>query len=164
MREYFSSYINAITSSMLRTSVLKLSSFLRASVLPSAASTLPSVEAATFVRFLTFLYWVLSHPYLFTLRCQLVFIFLCQLYLFINRCCFSYYLPFLLPDQACGRNVVNSTVCCFSVCCPLNYLTSLILFILHNCRNFLSASHFGPSLVFSARFGAAFCCFNFAFC
>ena len=37
--------------------------FLRASVLSSAASTLPSVEAPSFVRFLTFLYWVLSLSY-----------------------------------------------------------------------------------------------------
>ena len=37
--------------------------FLRASVLLSTASTLPSVQPPTFVRFLTFLYWVLSLSY-----------------------------------------------------------------------------------------------------
>ena len=58
IRPLFPSYISAGTSSLLRTSVQPLSCFLRASVLPSAASTLPSVEAPTFVRFLTFLYWV----------------------------------------------------------------------------------------------------------
>ena len=83
---------------------------------PSAASTLPSVEAPTFVRFLTFLYWVLSLSYLFTLRFQLFFIYRCHLFSFINSCAFSYYLSFLLPDEACGRKVVNSTVCCSSVC------------------------------------------------
>ena len=51
------------TSSPLRTSVQPLLCFLRASELPSAASTLPSVEAPTFVRFLTFIYWVLSLSY-----------------------------------------------------------------------------------------------------
>ena len=40
-----------------------------------------------------------------------------------NSCAFSYYLSFLQPDEACGRKVVNSTVCCSSVCCSLNYLT-----------------------------------------
>ena len=39
-----------------------LSSFLRATELPTAASTLFSVQQPMFVRFLTFLYWVLSFP------------------------------------------------------------------------------------------------------
>ena len=55
--------MSAGTSSLLRTSVQPLSPLLRASVLPSAALTLHSVEAPTFVRFLTFLYWVLSLSY-----------------------------------------------------------------------------------------------------
>ena len=40
-----------------------LSPFLRASGLPAVAPTLPPVEAPTSVRFLTFLYWVLSLSY-----------------------------------------------------------------------------------------------------
>ena len=99
----------------------------------------------------------------FTLRCHLFFILRCHLFFFINSCAFSYCLSFLSPDEASGRKVVNSTVC-FTVCCPLNYYTS-ILFVLHTCQNFLSVSHFGAAiLVFSARFGAACCCCNFAFC
>ena len=39
IRQYFSSYINAGTSSVLRTSVQPFSSFLCASVLPPAAAT-----------------------------------------------------------------------------------------------------------------------------
>ena len=87
---------------------------------------------------------------------------------FIDLSAFLYYLSFLLPDEACGLNVVNSTVCCSSfycssVCCCLNYHTS-ILSVLHKSGNFFSVSHFGPAIVvFSARLGAAFCCFNFAF-
>ena len=39
-----------------------------------------------------------------------------------------------------------------------------ILFVLDDCRNFFSVVHFGAAiLVFSARFGAAFYFFNFAF-
>ena len=55
-RQYFSSYISAGTSSLLGATVHPLSSFLRASVLPSAGSTLPCVQPPTFFRFLTFLY------------------------------------------------------------------------------------------------------------
>ena len=81
---------------------------------------------------------------------------------FIYACAFSYYLWFLLPDKASVRKIVNSTVCCSSVCCCLNYCRS-ILFVLHKCRNFFSVSHFGAAIVvFSAGFGAAFCCFNFS--
>ena len=99
----------------------------------------------------------------FTLLSHLFFILRCHLFFFINSCAFSYYLSFLLPDEASGRNVVNSTACRSTVCCSLNYYTS-ILFVLHNCRNFLSVAHFGAAiLVFSARFGAASCCFNFVF-
>ena len=47
----------------------------------------------------------------FTLRCHL--------FLFIKSCALHYYLSFLLPDEACGRNVVNSTVCC-----SLNYVNT----------------------------------------
>ena len=57
IRQYFSSYMNARTSSHLRNSVQRFSSFLRASVLPSA-STLHSVQTPRFVRSLTFLDWV----------------------------------------------------------------------------------------------------------
>ena len=88
---------------------------------------------------------------------------LSALFFFINSCDFAYYLSFLLPDEASGRNVVNSTVFCSTVC-SLNYYTS-ILFVLHQCRNFFSVAHFGATIfVFSARFGAASCCCNFAFC
>ena len=46
----------------------------------------------------------------------------------------------------------------------LNYYTST-LSVLHKCRNFFSVAHFCAAIVvFSGRFGAAFCCFNFAFC
>ena len=98
-----------------------------------------------------------------TLGCHLFFILRCHLFFFINSWVFSCCLSFLLPDEACGRNVVNSTVCCSTVCCSLNYYTS-ILFVLHKCRIFFSVAHFGGTIiVFSARFGAVFCCRNFAF-
>ena len=70
----------------------------------------------------------------FTLRGQLFLIFRCHHFFFINSCAFSYYLSFLLPDEACGRNVVSSTVCCSFVFFSLNFYTS-ILFVLHNFRN-----------------------------
>ena len=100
----------------------------------------------------------------FTLRFRLFFILRCHLLIFINSCAFSYCLSFLLPDEASGRKVVNSPVCCFSGCCSLKYYPSTI-FVLHKCRNFLSVAHFSAAiLVFSARFGASTCCCNFAFC
>ena len=100
----------------------------------------------------------------FTLRCLLFFSLRCHLFFFIKSCAFSYYLSFLLPDEACGRSVVNSTVCCSSVCCSLNSYTS-ILFVLYKFRNFFSVAHFCAAIVvLSARFGPAFCCFSFAFC
>ena len=99
----------------------------------------------------------------FPLRCQLFFVLAFHLFFFINSCAFSYYLSFLLPDEACGQNVVNSTVSCYSAFF-VNYYTS-ILFVLHKCLNFFSVEHFCAAIVvFSARFGAAFCYFNFAFC
>ena len=86
------------------------------------------------------------------------FIICCHLFLFINSYAFSYCLSFLLPDEASGRNVVNSTVFCSTVCCSLNYYTS-IPFVLHKCRTFFSVAHYGAAiLVFSARVGAASCC------
>ena len=60
IRRYFSFYMNAGICSLWRTSVQGLSSFLRASVLPPSSSSLPSVQPPTFVRFRTFLCWVLS--------------------------------------------------------------------------------------------------------
>ena len=63
IRQYFWSYINAGISSLLRTSAQRFLSFVRASVLPPAAANLPSVQPATFVRFLSFLYWLLSLLY-----------------------------------------------------------------------------------------------------
>ena len=100
----------------------------------------------------------------FTLRCQLFFILRCHLFFFINSCAFSYCLSFLLPDEASGQNVFKSTVRCFTVRCSLNYDTS-ILFVLQKCQNFFYVAHLGAAiLVFSARFGAASCFCNFAFC
>ena len=64
----------------------------------------------------------------------------------INLCVFSYYLSFLLPDEAVGGNFVNSTVCCSSVCFSLNYYTS-ILFVHHKCRDFFSVAHFCAAIV-----------------
>ena len=99
----------------------------------------------------------------FTLRCHMFIILRCHLFFFINWCACSYYLSFLLPDEASGRDVVYSTVCCSTVCSSLNYYTSM-LFVLRQCRNFFSVAHFGAAiLVFSARFRSASCCFNFAF-
>ena len=82
----------------------------------------------------------------FTLRCLQFFIFPCHLFFFINPCVFSYYISFLLPDEAFWRNVVNSTVCCpsvccSSVCCSLNYYTA-ILSVIHKCGIFFSVAHF----------------------
>ena len=156
IRQYFSYYISVGTSSLWRTSVQPLSSFRFASVLPSDALTLPSVEGSMFACFLTFLDWDLSLSQFFTLCCQLYFIFRCHLFPFKNSRAFSYYLSFLPPDEACGRNVVYSTVYFSSVCCFLNYDSS-ILFILHKCRNFFSLAHFCAAIVvFSIRFSAAF--------
>ena len=164
IHQYFSSYISAETSSLCRTSLQRLCSFWRAFVPPSAAWTLPFVGALTFVRFLTFLYWVLSLSYFSHFAVSYISYFAVTIFLFKNSCAFSYYLSFILPDEDCGRNVVNSTVCCSSVCCSLtNYMS--ILFVLHECRNFFSVAHFGAAIVvFSGRFGAAAWCLNFAFC
>ena len=151
------------------------SSFLRASVLPPAAATLPSVQLPTFVRFLTFLYWLchfcifqislppifhtslspflliklvrslvfselfgaascccnfafcsttyvrpLCHLSLLAFVTFVFFTFRCHLFFFINSCAFSYCLSLVLPDEAYGRNVVNSTVCSSTVFCSLN--------------------------------------------
>ena len=82
----------------------------------------------------------------FTLRCQLFFIFLCHLFFYINSCAVSYYLSFLPPDEAYRWNVVNSTVCCSSFCCSLNYYTS-ILFVLRKCRNFFSVAHICAAII-----------------
>ena len=148
----------------MRTSVQPFSSFLRASVLPAAAATLPSVQPPTFVRFLTFLYCLLSLLYFshfaFAYFSYLPF----NIFFFINSCAFSYCLSLLLPDEASGRKVVNSTLCCSTFCCSLNYYSSIV-FVLHKCWNFFSVALFGAAvLVFSARFGAVSCCCNFAFC
>ena len=98
IRQYFTSYISSWTSSLLRTSVLPLLSFVRVLVLPSAASTLPPFEARTFVRFLTFLYWVLSLSYFWHLAVSYFSYFAVTFCFFIKSCAFSYYLSLLLPD------------------------------------------------------------------
>ena len=124
---------------------------------------MPSVQPPTFVRFLTFLYWLLSLLY-FSHFAVTYFSYFAFTFFFINSCAFSYCLSFLLPDEASGRNVVNSTVSFSTLSCSLNYYTS-ILFMLHKCRNFFSVAHFSAAiLVFPARLGAASCCCNFAFC
>ena len=139
-----------------------LSSFLRYSLLPSSASTLPSVEAATFVRFLTF-FTVFCHFGIFHTSLSGNFHISLSPFFYINSGGFSYYLSFLLPNKAWRRKMLNFTFCCSSVCCSLNYYTP-ILFVPHKCLNFFSVAHFCAAIVvFSAHFGAAFCCFNFAF-
>ena len=140
-----------------RTSVQPFSSFLMASVLPPAAETLPSVQTHTYVRFLTFLYWLLSLLYFHTFSVTYFSYFAVTYFFFINSCAFSCCLSFLLPDEASGRNGVNTTVFFSAVCCCWNYYTS-ILFGLHKCRNFFFVAHFRAAiLVFFARFGAAGC-------
>ena len=154
--------MNAGTSSLLPTSVQSFSSFLRASVLPPSAATLPSVQPRTFVRFLNFLYWLLSLLYFHTSLSPIFHTSLSPFF-FINSSAFSYCLSFLLRDEVSGRNVVNSTVCCSTAFCSLNYYTS-ILIVLHKSRNFFSVAHFGAAiLVFSALIRAASCCCRFAF-
>ena len=82
----------------------------------------------------------------------------------INACDFSSCLSFLLPDEASGRNVVNSTVCC-STLVSLFQLLYVNTFVLNKCRNFFCVAHFCAAiLVFSARFGAVSCCCNFGLC
>ena len=126
------------------------SSFLRASVLPPVPETLPSVQTPTYVRFLTFLYWLLSLLYFSHFSVTYFSYFDVTYFFFINSCAFSYYLSFLLPDEAYVWNVVNFTVCCSTVCCSFNYYTS-ILFVLHEGRNFFSVAHFGAAIVVFLR-------------
>ena len=134
----------------LRFSVQWFSSILRASVLPPPATTLSSGQAPTFLRCLTFLYWVLSLFFNFHTSLSPIFLTSYSPFLFINSCASSYCLSYLLPDEASGRNVVNSTVCCSTLSCSLNFYTS-ILFVLHKWRNFFSVAHFGAAiLVFRA--------------
>ena len=151
---------------MLRTSVQPFSSFPLAWVLPPAAAALPFVQPPTFVRFLTFLYWLLS-LFCFSHFAVIYFAFFAvSFFFFINSCAFSYCLSFFLPDEASLGNVVSSIVCCSTISCSLNYYTcTSILFVLYKCRNFSCVAHFGAAIfVFTARFGAASCCCNFAFC
>ena len=132
-------------------------------MLRTSVQPLPSVQPPTFVRFLTFLYWLLSLLYFPTslsptFHTSLSPFFLHKSMRFLLLASISPTLWSLLAK------VVNSNVCCSSVCFSLNYYTT-ILFVLHKCRNFFSVAHFGAAIVvFSARFGAAFWCFNFAFC
>ena len=54
----------------------------------------------------------------------------------INSCAYWNYHLFLLPDEACGRNVFNSTVFCSSVCCfcQLYYIFRFqIFFYINSC-------------------------------
>ena len=125
------------------------SSFLRAWVLPPAAATLPSVQPPTFVRFLTFLYWLLSLLY-FSQFAVTYFSYFAFTFFFINSCAFSYCLSFFLLDETSGRNVVNSTVCFSTLSCSLNFYTSILL-LLHKWRDIFSVAHFGAAiLVFRA--------------
>ena len=107
--------MNAVTFSLLATSMQPFSSSLRASMLPSTASTLPSVQPPTFVRFLFFYCFFVTFVF-FILRCHLLF--------FITSCAFSYYLSLFLLDEASGRKVVNSTACCSTVFCSLTYVNT----------------------------------------
>ena len=71
-------------------------------------------------------------------------------FFFLNSCVFSCYLSFLLPDEQVGETSLNL----LSVVLPSFVFPSVVLccaFLCRHCR-------------FSARFGAAFCCINFAFC
>ena len=141
--------------------------FLRASVLPSAASTLPFVEAPTFVRFFTLPYFVFVTFVFLTLRIQLIFMRRSHLIFCINSCAYSNYLSFPLPDEASGRNVFNSTVCCSSVCCfsPLFYIFSFHLFFFINACAFsfylsflLPDEAFGRNVVNSTVCCSSVCC------
>ena len=126
--------------------------FGRGSVLPSAASTLPSVEAPTFVRFLHF-FTGFCHYRIFHTSLSAIIHTSLSPFFFMNSRAFLYYLSFLLPDEACGRSVVKSSVCCFSGCFSLIYYT--ILSVLHKCRKFFSVAHFCAAIfVFSARCGS----------
>ena len=119
---------------MLRTSVQPFSSSLRAAVLSPAAATLPSVQPATFVRFLTFLHWLLSLLYLPDIA------FTCFLYsavtFFLHKLVRFLILYFISLNWWSRK----STVFCSTVCCSLNYYRS-ILFVLHKCRNFFCVAH-----------------------
>ena len=139
--------MNAGTSSLLWTSAQPFSSFLRASVLPCTASTLLSVQPPTFGRFLIFLYWVLSHSYFHTSSPPISHTSL-STFFSINLRAFSYYLSLLLPDEASGRNIVDSTACSSTVCCSLNYVNT-----------------FRPRWMLELLFCAALrCCHSFLFC
>ena len=146
----------------MRTSVQPFSSFLRASVLPpAAAATVPSVQPPTFVRFLTFLYWLLSLSYFSHFALTSLSYFAVNFFSSYTHAISPTVFHFCYLMKPLG---FNSTVCCSTVCCFLNSFSS-ILFVLHKCRNFFSVAHFGAAIfVFSARFGAASSCCNFAFC
>ena len=70
-----------------------------------------SVSHLSLLFFVTFVF--------FTLRCHLLF--------FITSLVLSYYLSFLLLDEAYGRKVVNSTACCSTVFCSLTYVNTFHL-------------------------------------
>ena len=145
----------------MQTSLQPISSFLRASVLPPAAATLPSVQPPTFVRFLTYLYWLLSLLYFSHFTVTHFSYFAVPFFsssthaLYHTVFHFSYLIKVLGETSLILLSVVLPSVA--------NYFTS-ILFVLHKCRNFFSVAHFRAAiLVFSARFGPASCCCNFAF-
>ena len=117
-------HFSAGTSSLWCTSVQPISCFLRASVLHPTSSTLPPVQPPRFVGFLTFLYWVLSLSFFSHFVVTYFSYIAVTFFFFINSWVFSCHLSFLLLDEACGRNVFNSTACCSTVCCSLNYLNS----------------------------------------
>ena len=142
-----------------------LTSFLCASVLLPAAETLPSVQPPTFVRFLTFLYWLLSLLY-FSYFPVIYFSYFAFTFFSSSTHVLShtvFHFSYLMEPL---RETSLILLCCSTVCGSLNYYTcTSILFVLHKCRNFFCVAHFGAAiLVFSARFGAASCCCNFAFC
>ena len=61
----------------------------------------------------------------FTFRCHLFFKLRRHRFFYINSFAFWYFLSFLLRDDASGRNVVNSSALCSTVCCSLNYIIFL---------------------------------------
>ena len=118
----------------MRTSEQPFSSFLRASVLPSTASTLPSVQPPTFVRFLTFLYWVFFTFVNFTLCCNLFF--LHRSHRFSSE---THALSHCIFDSSYLKKPVGETL---SILLPVVLLSVVleitsILFVLDECRKVL---------------------------
>ena len=94
---------------------------------------------------------------IFTLRCHLFFILRSHRYSSYNR--------------ALSHNIFHSSFLMkpvaetWSIQLPLVLWFKSMRFVLDECQNFFSFAHFRAAIrVSSSRFGAAFYCFNFAFC